>query len=227
MLAALLALKSGVLTAGCSAACSSVFLFLRLALWSLAGASERVAIEPQSSKGAIVKCSSVCTTSVCNNVIIMTLLQPHQPPRLSGLCLFVAAYVSLFAIAGVLLFGPGIFPRSNLPLVDNEGLRWPYAGSHLINCSSLRDVTQLEFVAGGWTKAVYKGRYNDRAVAVKTVNLNGHDLQECQGRGDAMPVCYRKAAAKIIKEMILLTELPHQNIVKVNMFLHCQNNFSG
>jgi hypothetical protein len=38
------------------------------------------------------------------------------------------------------------------------GLRWPYSNSALINCSSLQDVTDLEFVASGWTKAVYKGR---------------------------------------------------------------------
>jgi hypothetical protein len=38
------------------------------------------------------------------------------------------------------------------------GLRWPYSNSALINCSTLQEVTDLEFVASGWTKAVYKGR---------------------------------------------------------------------
>ena len=41
---------------------------------------------------------------------------------------------------------------------SGPGLRWPYSNSALINCSSLQDVTDLEFVASGWTKAVYKGR---------------------------------------------------------------------
>ena len=140
-----------------------------------------------------------------------------QQPRCSGLCLFVTVYLSLFVIAGVLLFGSlfqirgskaptggGVrksysngeagrttsntaryydrYPeeddyqwenmlytnRSHLhyPDVEEEvpaawsgpGLRWPYSNSALINCSSLQEVTDLEFVASGWTKAVYKGR---------------------------------------------------------------------
>ncbi|KAF4517346.1 hypothetical protein B566_EDAN011733 [Ephemera danica] len=149
-------------------------------------------------------------------------MSPQQPPRLSGLCLFVAAYVSLFAIAGVLLFGPGIFPsRHNQhttvhPDQFPHGLRWPYAGNGLLNCTSLRDVAQLEFIASGWTKAVYRGKLaGNRDVAVKTVNLNGHELQVCQARGETLPECYSRAAAKLMREMILLTELAHDNMIKV------------
>jgi hypothetical protein len=53
------------------------------------------------------------------------------------------------------------------------------------------------------------------------VNLNGHDIQECQEKqkpvsaAASLPVCYRRAAAKILKELILLTELAHSNIVEV------------
>lgn len=160
----------------------------------------------------------------------------HQP-RCSGLCLFVTVYLSLFVIAGILLFGSLFQIRSNrassgnakrtqfgngqggrytpnTPKSYNEdddyqwknvlysnrshyhhhekyrkdgggevnravvgagfadadirdklgatwtgpGLRWPYSNSAIINCSSLQEVTDLEFVASGWTKAVYKGR---------------------------------------------------------------------
>lgn len=161
----------------------------------------------------------------------------HQP-RCSGLCLFVTVYLSLFAIAGVLLFGSLFQIRGNKAssgtvkrtyasngeggrstsntaryynrhsedddyhwenvLYSNRShyhhekyhkdgaedvnraartgsanedihnklratwtgpsLRWPYSNSALINCSSLQDVTDLEFIASGWTKAVYKGR---------------------------------------------------------------------
>ena len=58
-------------------------------------------------------------------------------------------------------------------------------------------------------------------MAIKTVNLNGHDIEECQEKQKpvsaeaSLPVCYRRAAAKILKELILLTELAHSNIVKV------------
>jgi hypothetical protein len=160
----------------------------------------------------------------------------HQP-RCSGLCLFVTVYLSLFVIAGILLFGSVFQIRGNKTFsggikrtyagngeggrstsntaryysshsddddyqwrnvlysnrsryhykhhqdADKEAdkdadsgvvdkgvtdklaatwsgpsLRWPYSNSALINCSSLQDVTDLEFVASGWTKAVYKGR---------------------------------------------------------------------
>jgi hypothetical protein len=64
-------------------------------------------------------------------------------------------------------------------------------------------------------------RYQGRDVAVKTVNLNGHDILKCQEKHKPMssaaslPLCYRRAAAKILREIILLTELAHDNIVKV------------
>jgi hypothetical protein len=57
------------------------------------------------------------------------------------------------------------------------------------------------------------------------VNLNGHDIQECQEKqkpvsaATSLPVCYRRAAAKILKELILLTELAHSNIVEVWQFM--------
>jgi hypothetical protein len=57
------------------------------------------------------------------------------------------------------------------------------------------------------------------------VNLNGHDIQECQEKqkpvsaAASLPVCYRRAAAKILKELILLTELAHPNIVEVWHFM--------
>jgi hypothetical protein len=68
-------------------------------------------------------------------------------------------------------------------------------------------------------------RYRGREVAIKTVNLNGHDIQECQEKqkpvsaAASLPVCYRRAAAKILKELILLTELAHSNIVEVWHFM--------
>jgi len=143
-------------------------------------------------------------------------MKQDSSSSLSGLYLFVAAYVSLFAIAGVLLFGPGIFPRA-VPVSEGGGTGSAAAplGSD-IDCESLKNVTELQFLAGGWTKAVYKGRYHGTPVALKTVNLDGHSLRECQSKGHNMSYCYHKAAAKIVKEMLLLRELVHENIVKVS-----------
>lgn len=59
------------------------------------------------------------------------------------------------------------------------------------------------------------------------MNLNGHDIQECQEKqkpvssAASLPICYRRAAAKILKELILLTELAHANIVEVGPVLTC------
>ncbi|XP_075224608.1 extracellular tyrosine-protein kinase PKDCC-like [Lycorma delicatula] len=102
----------------------------------------------------------------------------------------------------------------------SRGLKWPTMSTvdnHRIDCSTLQEVTDLEFIAAGWTKAVYRGKFRGDYIAVKTVNLNGHDIQQCLKRVPQPTVasCYRRAAAKILKELILLTELSHGNLVKV------------
>lgn len=149
-------------------------------------------------------------------------------PRCSSLCLLITVYAILFAVAGVLLLQlrysrhgttkPSNYEDSYVWEVDrwysNEsGVRWPVAAeNHLFGCLSLKELTDLEFVAAGWTKAVYKGIFRGQNVAVKTVNLNGKDMRECDA---SMSVCYRRAAAKILKEIVLLTELAHDNVVTV------------
>ncbi|XP_046664198.1 extracellular tyrosine-protein kinase PKDCC-like [Homalodisca vitripennis] len=98
-----------------------------------------------------------------------------------------------------------------------RGLRWPVTSPGPINCSTLNEVKDLEFIAAGWTKAVYKGMFRGEPVAIKTVNLNGHDFRQCQERQPqaSLASCYRRTAAKLLKELILLTELSHENIIKV------------
>lgn len=177
---------------------------------------------------------------------------PFLQLRSSGVCLFVSVYFSLFLVASVVLFSPLFrsaldhrpapprHPRANSPDYEWEnslfmnlsglasrgsaprGLRWPVPSTGPVNCSTLHEVEDLEFVAAGWTKAVYRGVFRGREVAVKTVNLNGHDFRGCQERmppGQAtLPTCYRRTAAKLLRELILLTQLAHGNIVKVNSF---------
>lgn len=178
---------------------------------------------------------------------------PFLQLRSSGVCLFVSVYFSLFLVASVVLFSPLFrsaldhrpapprHPRADSPDYEWEnslfmnlsglasrgsaprGLRWPVPSTGPVNCSTLHEVEDLEFVAAGWTKAVYRGVFRGREIAVKTVNLNGHDFRGCQERmppGQAsLPTCYRRTAAKLLRELILLTQLAHQNIVKVNEFL--------
>lgn len=155
--------------------------------------------------------------------------------RLHGLWLFLGAYVTLFAVAGLLLFTPLLGPGGDPTPPHHPGaaghwahgaqgaqgtgleLLWPHADPDLLNCTALQEVKDLEFVAAGWTKAVYRGRLRYRDVAVKTVNLNGQDIRACQGKepGATLAACYRRAAAKILKEMVLLHQLRHPNIVQV------------
>ena len=87
----------------------------------------------------------------------------------------------------------------------------------ILNCTSLEEVTDLEWVASGWTKAVYRGRLRGRDIAVKTVNLDGHDIESCLARpeGPSLGRCYRRTSAKILRELILLQELDHPNVIKV------------
>lgn len=178
---------------------------------------------------------------------------PFLQLRSSGVCLFVSVYFSLFLVASVVLFSPLFrsaldhrpapprHPRADSPDYEWEnslfmnlsglasrgsaprGLRWPVPSTGPVNCSTLHEVEDLEFVAAGWTKAVYRGVFRGREVAVKTVNLNGHDFRGCQERmppGQAtLPTCYRRTAAKLLRELILLTQLAHGNIVKVQSLI--------
>ncbi|XP_046388775.1 extracellular tyrosine-protein kinase PKDCC-like isoform X2 [Ischnura elegans] len=188
-----------------------------------------------------------------------------------GVCVFVCAYVSIFAVAGVLLYGPTLVSRggtdgvgavlaagrrpgrpassSALRLAIEEGAAgnwevrslpdggafpnhhqrygsWNGSGSEgaegsggaagrVYECTAVHSASDLEFVAGGWTKAVYRAKVGGRDVAIKTVNLNGHDVRECQRVGGSASACYRRAAAKILREMVLLGQLKHDNIVEV------------
>ncbi|XP_065350780.1 extracellular tyrosine-protein kinase PKDCC-like [Cloeon dipterum] len=144
-----------------------------------------------------------------------TVMAKQEGGSLSGLYVFVASYVVLFAIAGVLLFGPSIFPRSEL-LVDGLLGHEALGLDAEMDCNSLRNVTDVKFVNNGWTKTVYSGFYLGTPIAIKTVNPKGISLQECLDRGEKdKNVCYQRSASKIINETLLLRQLVHENIIKV------------
>ncbi|XP_046387333.1 extracellular tyrosine-protein kinase PKDCC-like [Ischnura elegans] len=90
-----------------------------------------------------------------------------------------------------------------------------FGGVKVFECPAVHAASDLEFVAGGWTKAVYRAKVWGRDVAIKTVNLNGLDIRECQRTGGSLSSCYRRAAVKILREMVLLRQLRHENIVQV------------
>lgn len=85
-----------------------------------------------------------------------------------------------------------------------------------LGCRDISNVTDVHYLGSGYTKAVYKAVLNrSLAVALKSVDFGGHDIDHCVKLYGALEDCYRLASYKIIKEMILLQRLRHPNILQV------------
>ncbi|XP_031322771.2 extracellular tyrosine-protein kinase PKDCC isoform X1 [Camelus dromedarius] len=121
--------------------------------------------------------------------------------------------------------GPGLQrprpPRAR-PLPDGAP-GWPPApgpGSPgpgpRLGCAALRNVSGAQYVGSGYTKAVYRVRLpGGAAVALKAVDFSGHDLGSCVREFGARRGCYRLAAHKLLKEMVLLERLRHPNVLQL------------
>lgn len=98
---------------------------------------------------------------------------------------------------------------------------WPPApgpGPRL-GCAALRNVSGAQYVGSGYTKAVYRVRLpGGAAVALKAVDFSGHDLGSCVREFGARRGCYRLAAHKLLKEMVLLERLRHPNVLQVRQW---------
>ncbi|KAL5009400.1 hypothetical protein ScPMuIL_014981 [Solemya velum] len=92
-------------------------------------------------------------------------------------------------------------------------------GSHftspLLNCHDIANLSDLVYLASGWTKAVYRGNFKGRAVAIKIVDTSGQDVTTCTKNGMLFETCLEKASQKILKEISILQALPHDNVIKV------------
>ncbi|KAM7078498.1 extracellular tyrosine-protein kinase PKDCC isoform 4-T4 [Molossus nigricans] len=115
--------------------------------------------------------------------------------------------------------GPGLQrprPPGTRPLPDGAP-GWPPApgpGPRL-GCAALRNVSGAQYVGSGYTKAVYRVRLpGGAAVALKAVDFSGHDLGSCVREFGARRGCYRLAAHKLLKEMVLLERLRHPNVLQ-------------
>lgn len=85
-----------------------------------------------------------------------------------------------------------------------------------LGCAALRNVSGAQYVGSGYTKAVYRVRLpGGAAVALKAVDFSGHDLGSCVREFGARRGCYRLAAHKLLKEMVLLERLRHPNVLQV------------
>ncbi|NP_001401172.1 extracellular tyrosine-protein kinase PKDCC isoform 2 precursor [Mus musculus] len=89
-----------------------------------------------------------------------------------------------------------------------------------LGCAALRNVSGAQYVGSGYTKAVYRVRLpGGAAVALKAVDFSGHDLGSCVREFGARRGCYRLAAHKLLKEMVLLERLRHPNVLQICLSL--------
>lgn len=141
--------------------------------------------------------------------------------RLSRLSVYAAVYLCLCLLANVVLVmvfvmsqrwgdsTPAAAPRGGPASSTHD---WDLNNARLLTCKEIHTIRNLTVIGSGWTKTVYRGLYENSAVALKTVHSSGHDMTSCQ---EETSVCYHRCASKIIKETALLRELKHPNVLKV------------
>ncbi|XP_056344305.1 extracellular tyrosine-protein kinase PKDCC isoform X2 [Oenanthe melanoleuca] len=119
-------------------------------------------------------------------------------------------------------------PRTSAEQPRGRAAKGPWAGASaelsleppLLGCRDIRDVSGVQYLGSGYTKAVYKAVLNRTlAVALKAVDFGGHDIAHCVRQFSALGDCYRLAAYKIVKEMILLQRLRHANVLQICLSL--------
>ena len=93
----------------------------------------------------------------------------------------------------------------------------PAGGPVMLDCGRIEAISDREYVASGWTKSVFRGRYGHGSVALKTVDIGGQDVTSCMDGGRSLQFCYHRAAQKIVKEIVLLQALAHDNVIQVRL----------
>ncbi|KAH1173787.1 hypothetical protein KIL84_017626 [Mauremys mutica] len=121
--------------------------------------------------------------------------------------------------------------KGKAPQADSRGGPYPEAkvdlalSPPLLGCRDIHNVTSLHYLGSGYTKAVYKVVLNRTlAVALKSVDFGGHDIENCVKQYAALDACYRLASYKIVKEMILLQRLQHANILQLYGYCYQDSN---
>lgn len=98
-------------------------------------------------------------------------------------------------------------------------------GTPMLGCNSIDNVTNVQYLGSGYTKAVYKAVLNQTlSVALKSVDFGGHDMEGCVKKYESTGDCYRLASFKIVKEMTLMERLQHPNILKLYGYCYQDNN---
>ena len=119
-------------------------------------------------------------------------------------------------------------PESTMHSTDiNTFVRTPtriLSGNVIFNCSNIADISIRHKLGQGVSKQVYLGMYNGYKVAVKMVTKSSLDVKSClsQISRDGYELnmankrkCYDLTSYKLIKELLLLQQLHHSNIMQL------------
>ncbi|XP_078085838.1 extracellular tyrosine-protein kinase PKDCC [Mustelus asterias] len=94
-----------------------------------------------------------------------------------------------------------------------------------LGCPHINNASSVHYLGSGYTKAVYKAVLNETlAVALKSVDFGGHDMENCVKQYGTLEDCYRLASYKLVKEMTLLQRLQHSNILKLYGYCYQDSN---
>ncbi len=113
-----------------------------------------------------------------------------------------------------------IFNTKNANVISIPSSELRRTLSRSSRCEEIGNLTGQEFIASGWTKAVYRGSYHGENVAIKRIDLAGHDMNNCiEKYQSSQQYCYAKSSQKILKEILLLGSMDHPHIIKVKTHL--------
>ncbi|XP_037082651.1 extracellular tyrosine-protein kinase PKDCC-like [Pollicipes pollicipes] len=162
--------------------------------------------------------------------------------RASHLTAFVVAYVLVFLVANVVVLKAyweqrqrELEEQRQWRQLSGQPARRPLGGADaflqrlqnsvsggrqraVFTCADFPTLEVGRRLGFGWSKEVFAATYGGRTAAVKTVNVEGRDMRECRLTGANYTDCYGRTAEKMYREVRLLHQLRHPNIIQLYGF---------
>ena len=107
----------------------------------------------------------------------------------------------------------------NSPSYNTTQEKPPLTLNGFLGCKDIKAIKIVQNIGRGYTKTVQKGLYRDTEVAVKSVRLDNEDIKRCvlnSAVNRSVEECFIFAKYKLAKEIIMLQQLQHANIVRVS-----------